>query len=59
VGADQIKVEYTIHVDPGGYLPAWLVNMFATEGPLQIFRNLKTELQKPVYKNAALAFVEN
>jgi len=24
VGADQIKVEYSIHVDPGGSLPSWL-----------------------------------
>lgn len=51
IGTDQIRVVYTIHTDPGGDLPSWLVNMFATEGPLQIFRNLKIELQKPVYKN--------
>jgi hypothetical protein len=57
-GAGQVKVEYTIHVDPGGDLPSWLVNMFATEGPLHIFRNLKQELQKPTYKNIALAFVQ-
>jgi hypothetical protein len=55
----QVKVEYTIHVDPGGSLPAWLVNTFATEGPLHIFRNLKIQLQKPVYKNSILAFVQN
>ncbi|MDB5143461.1 MAG: hypothetical protein JWQ66_2174 [Mucilaginibacter sp.] len=58
LGTDQIKVEYTIHVDPGGSLPAWLVNMFATEGPLQIFRGLKLQLQKPVYKNIVLAYVQ-
>ena len=56
--ATQVKVEYTIHTDPGGDLPAWLVNMFATDGPLQIFRNLKLELQKPAYKNAELALAE-
>jgi START domain len=54
IGTDQVKVVYTIHVDPGGSLPSWLVNMFATEGPLQIFRNLKAELQKPAYKNSDL-----
>jgi hypothetical protein len=57
-GTNQIKVEYTIHVDPGGSLPSWLVNMFATEGPLKIFRNLKLQLQKPAYKNIDLAFVQ-
>jgi hypothetical protein len=54
----QINVEYTILVDPGGDLPSWLVNMFATQGPLEIFRNLKLQLQKPAYKNIALAYIE-
>lgn len=58
-GPDQIHVEYSIHVDPGGSLPSWLVNIFATDAPMQIFKSLKTQLQKPVYKNTALAFVAN
>ena len=58
-GADQVRVEYTIHVDPGGGLPSWMVNMFATEGPLHIFRNMKVQLQKQPYKNIVLAFVKN
>lgn len=58
-GNDQIKVVYTIHVNPGGSLPSWLVNMFATEGPLKIFENIKSQLQKPMYKNSVFAFVEN
>lgn len=58
-GNGQINVEYSIFVDPGGDLPSWLVNMFATEGPLQIFRNIRLQLQKPAYKNVFVAFVEN
>jgi len=53
-GPDEVKVVYTIHVDPGGDLPSWLVNMFASEGPLHIFRNLKAELQKQAFKNSDL-----
>jgi hypothetical protein len=59
LGANQIKVEYSIHVDPGGSLPSWLVNMFAKEGPLQIFKNLKLQLQKSAYRNTDLAAVRN
>ena len=59
LGNGQVKIEYSLHVDPGGDLPAWLINMFATEGPMQIFKNLKTELQKPAYKNANLPFITN
>lgn len=59
LGKDKIKVVYTLHADPGGSLPAWLINLFVTEGPLQSFRKLKVVLQKPVYKNAKLDFITN
>lgn len=59
VGTGQVHVQYTIHTDPGGAIPAWLVNIFATDAPLKIFEGLKVQLQKPAYKNTALAFVEN
>jgi hypothetical protein len=59
IGENRIKVEYTIHVDPGGTLPAWLVNMFATDGPLKIFDGIKEQLQQRADRNADFAFVEN
>lgn len=55
----QIRVEYSLHVDPGGSLPAWLVNMFATEGPFKMFKNLRSQLENPAYKNAQLPFIVN
>jgi len=55
----QVSVKYTLHVDPGGALPAWLVNMFAAEGPVQIFKKLKLQLQKPAYKNVSLPYIQN
>jgi hypothetical protein len=57
VGKGKIRVEYTLRVDPGGDLPAWLVNMFATKGPYESFKKLKEQLQKPVYANAKLPFI--
>ncbi len=57
VGDRRIKVEYTLRVDPGGELPAWLVNMFATKGPYESFKKLKEQLQKPVYANVHLPFI--
>jgi len=57
VGTDQVKVEYSLHVDPGGNIPAWLVNMFAAEGPVQEFKKLKMQVRKPVYQKAALTFI--
>ena len=59
VAANQVKVEYTIHVDPAGSLPAWVVNSFATQAPLEIFKNLRIELEKPFRKNADLMLSDN
>jgi hypothetical protein len=52
-----LKVEYTLHVEPGGKVPAWMVNIFATEGPLAIFKQMKIQIEKPAYKNVVLPFV--
>jgi hypothetical protein len=57
LGKGKIKVEYTLRVDPGGDLPAWLVNMFVTKGPFESFKKLKEQLQRPVYVNAKLPFI--
>jgi len=54
-----VKIVYTLHVDPGGNIPAWLVNMFATKGPNESFKNLKLQLQKPAYMNARLSFIKD
>src|SRR5476651_1423763 len=56
---NTIIVEYQLEVDPAGAIPAWLINLFATEGPLKTFERLKLQLQKPEYKNVKLGFVED
>jgi hypothetical protein len=59
INKNEVKVEYNIQVDPAGAIPAWLTNMFASEGPTQSFKSLKLQLQKPEYKNASLSFIKN
>jgi hypothetical protein len=58
-GASRVKVIYTLHADPGGTIPVWLVNMFITQAPSQTFSKLKVELKRPTYKHAKLAYVKN
>lgn len=53
----HVNVLYTLHADPGGSIPAWLSNMFITQGPSQSFKKLKVHLQKPIYKNARLDYI--
>jgi hypothetical protein len=54
---NRIHVEYQIEVDPAGSVPAWLINLFATKGPLETFEKLKTQLQKPAYKAPRFDFI--
>ncbi|WP_255563689.1 START domain-containing protein [Mucilaginibacter rivuli] len=54
---NKLHVTYEIEVDPAGAVPAWLINLFATKGPLETFEKLKLELPKPAYKNARFDFV--
>lgn len=58
-GAKHVKVIYTLHADPGGSIPAALVNMFNTKAPSQSFKKLRIELQRAVYKDAKLGYVKD
>lgn len=57
--AGKVRIEYTLHTDPGGYLPAWAVNAFAAEGPMETFKKMKEQLKLPKYRNASLTFTAN
>jgi hypothetical protein len=41
VDNSTLNVVYKVAIDPGGKLPAWLVNMFATSGPIESFTKLR------------------
>lgn len=56
---NQVKIEYTLQVDPGGTVPAWLINLFATKGPFESFKSLREQVKKPAYKKVQLAFIKN
>ncbi len=41
----MIHVEYTLELDPGGSVPAWLLDLFSSKGPLETFSALKKKMQ--------------
>lgn len=57
VGNGMVRVEYILQIDPGGSLPASIVNMFSYNGPFQSFKNLRTQVNKPEYAKAQLPFI--
>jgi hypothetical protein len=41
----NLKVTYIMNIDPGGSVPAWIINMAIAEGPHHTFVNLKKALE--------------
>jgi hypothetical protein len=56
---NQVRVEYALHVDPAGSLPAWLVNMFSSDSPMEIFENLRKELKRNAQSNTTAMLTSN
>jgi ribosome-associated toxin RatA of RatAB toxin-antitoxin module len=56
---NQVRVEYSLHVDPAGSIPSWLVNMFSGETPMQIFENLRQELKRSAQRSATVMLTSN
>jgi hypothetical protein len=55
----KVQIEYVLEVDPGGTVPPWLINMFATKGPFESFQKLRTQVKKSIYNNVSLPFVRD
>ena len=43
---NKTGIRYEFLGDPGGSIPAWVVNMFIVEGPYSTLSNLKEQLEK-------------
>ncbi len=41
-----IEIKYEIQIDPGGNVPAWLINWVCAQAPYQSFKNLKEQIAK-------------
>jgi len=46
VGPKMLRIIFTMHIDPGGLVPAWLVNFTVAQAPLFTFKNLKDRLER-------------
>lgn len=55
----HLKIDYVAEADPGGSIPAFIVNMFVTKGPYETFKKLKAMADLPAYKNAHLDFIKD
>ena len=58
IAIDKIKIDYTIRLDPGGEVPAWLVNLFTINGPFETFQKLKKIIQDKQFRNKKFDFIK-
>jgi hypothetical protein len=56
---NKVRIEYELQTDPGGDLPAWLINPFASKGLVETFKHLREWIKNPQYTNAQLGFITN
>ncbi len=56
---NKIKISYLIRIDPGGEVPAWMVNLFIVKIPYETFKNLTSLLQRSSSKEPKLTFLKD
>ena len=56
---NKIKIIYSIRIDPGGEVPAWMVNLFIIKIPYETFKNLTSLLQRSSSKEPKLTFLKD
>jgi len=53
-----IQIKFTMLIDLGGDLPAWIINMAIADGPFETVYNMRKEVIKPKYQNTVYDFIE-
>jgi hypothetical protein len=46
IGESKLKVICDVRANPGGQVPAWVINMFSTTGPYETFKNLTERMEE-------------
>ena len=55
ISRDLTRVELSVHVDPGGWIPAWLVNLGYRKVPYQFLKNLESQVAKRLNNTSTIA----
>ena len=54
----KLDITFQMQIDPGGNIPAWLVNMFIDTTPYHTLVNLREFLKKEKYQNKTFSFIK-
>ncbi len=53
----EVEISYLLHSDPGGDIPAWLINSMITDQPLRTLKNLRKIIGTAPYKDGRVSFI--
>lgn len=59
IDKNTVSVNYVIHVDPGGEIPAFIANLFSTQTPWKTFHNYRDRLSTNAISGAKIDFIVN
>jgi hypothetical protein len=59
LASNEIQIEYTLKINPGGGIPAWVVNMFIAKAPYESFHNLSKIIQEKRFQVQRFDFIKN
>lgn len=59
VDSERINVRYVLDIDPGGEVPAWLINMFAANTPYNTYHNFRQQIIEQGDKRQEVNFIQN
>ncbi|MFI5135381.1 MAG: START domain-containing protein [Chitinophagales bacterium] len=54
----DVQVVYMLQIDPGGYIPSWLVNATIISGPFESTVKMQKQIEKTEYQNRKLPFIQ-
>lgn len=59
IGKNRIRVVSEAHINPGGPLPGWIINMLLVDSPLKSMANMAIEVRNQKYQSARVDFIRN
>lgn len=59
IDSAHLQVNYVIHVDPGGDIPAFIANVFSTNTPWHTFNNFRSKLANDEFDEIENLPIEN
>lgn len=53
----KVEISYLVHSDPGGHIPAWLINSMISDQPFNTLKNLRNIIGIPPYQDGRASFI--